>query len=360
MKNFCALALVSQCIGAASPAVAQPRITNIPRLYNQHFVIPTGVSADGRTVIGGTGFGLGMYWNAQQGTRDLGNLPGGAGSRGFGVSADGSVIVGTGTIGGFRYTQTGGAAYLFNPTRPSSALGVSADGGITVGALSFNSQTRGYRLSGAGELDILPVVPGGINSFAVAVSADGSTVVGYGSVNSRSLAYRWTQAEGLSMLGVLPGGQASTATAISGDGGTIVGRSGVTLTGDRAFRWTSRDGMQALGVLSGDTISEALGVNFTGSAIVGRSTTANDADKAFLWTASGGLVNLNTYLPTLGINLAGWNLTSAVGISADGNTIVGIGTFSGQRSGWLATIPSPGAGCIMGFGALLVARRRRR
>ena len=54
-------------------------------------------------------------------------------------------------------------------------------------------------------------------------------------------------------------------------------------------------------------------------------------------------LDLNDYLPTLGIDLSGWLLTIAHGISADGSVIYGEGWFDGERRWWVATgVPSPG------------------
>ncbi len=53
--------------------------------------------------------------------------------------------------------------------------------------------------------------------------------------------------------------------------------------------------------------------------------------------------NLQTVLTGVyGLNLAGWNLTAAMGVSADGNTIVGYGTNSlGRTEAWLAVLAEP-------------------
>ena len=68
-------------------------------------------------------------------------------------------------------------------------------------------------------------------------------------------------------------------------------------------------------------------MNADGS-VVGGASTLPSGDRAFLWTAALGLVDLNTYLPTRGLDLTGWTLTDVRGISADGTVIVGYGTFS--------------------------------
>lgn len=71
---------------------------NIPGVYPQY----VSLSADGSTIIGqGAGFdGFAFRWTAEDGIRDLGDLPGGRMESGaYGVSADGSVIVGSSSSG---------------------------------------------------------------------------------------------------------------------------------------------------------------------------------------------------------------------------------------------------------------------
>lgn len=70
-------------------------------------------------------------------------------------------------------------------------------------------------------------------------------------------------------------------------------------------------------------------------------------------------MNLNTYLPTLGLDLTGWNLEVCSAISFDGNTRVGQGTFNGETRGWHATIPAPGAAGLLAMGGRMASRRRR-
>jgi hypothetical protein len=40
-----------------------------------------------------------------------------------------------------------------------------------------------------------------------------------------------------------------------------------------------------------------------------------------------------------GVNLAGWTLTNATGISANGKVIVGYGTHNGVTEGWFVRLP---------------------
>jgi probable HAF family extracellular repeat protein len=117
--------------------------------------------------------------------------------------------------------------------------------------------------------------------------------------------------------------------------------------------------MQNLGVLSGGMSTYANAANADGSVVVGWDESAG-SDRAFLWNASVGMVDLNVFLPTLGVNLAGWNLQQARGISDDGSVIVGYGTYNGETRAWRVTgVPAPSAAVVVALGGLLTSRRRR-
>jgi probable HAF family extracellular repeat protein len=135
-------------------------------------------------------------------------------------------------------------------------------------------------------------------------------------------------------LGKLKGGSFSEAWSTNANGSVVVGTSDSS-NGERAFRWTGGK-MTDLGKLSGYANSYGRAVSADGFRVVGYSSDGTteqapgsgsilSTGRAFLWTSSG-MVDLNTYLPTLGgISLEGWTLREARGISADGSIIVGWG-----------------------------------
>jgi uncharacterized protein (TIGR03382 family) len=159
-------------------------------------------------------------------------------------------------------------------------------------------------------------------------------------------------------LGVLPGDTSSGAEAVSGDGAVVIGQSN-SPAGQRAFRWSST-GLQELGFLSGGTFSQALATNFDGTWVVGSADSAEGSNRAFIWNQWTGMVDLNEYLPRFGIELDGWTLWHATGISADGTVIAGNGTFNGEQRSWIVTgIPTPSSVSLMGLAVAWGARRRR-
>jgi len=70
----------------------------------------------------------------------------------------------------------------------------------------------------------------------------------------------------------------------------------------------------------------------TGDGIVGQGSSVL-GDEAFIWTPSAGTRDLKDVLVNdFGLDLTGWTLTSAKGISADGTTIAGWGTNTGGNT----------------------------
>ena len=306
------------------------------------------VSADGSVVVGSSGSGLGSFeafrWTASGGMVGLGVLPGmGMESQANGVSADGSVVVGSrttlpGQFQAYRWTQAGGMVNLGNNSR--HAYGVSADGAVVVGERRSRGDFEAFRwteTTGVVGLGFLPHLPEwSPTSYAFGVSADGAAIVGSSISSSSQVAFRWTDANKMIGLGDLIGGSVhSGARAASSDGSVIVGY-GNSSSGQEAFR---RMGgvMSGLGDLPGGIFrSIATSVSADGSVVVGSSTT-DIGSEAFVWDALSGMRNLKSVLTDGGLDLAGWTLTNARGVSTDGRTIVGVGVNpTGQTEAWRA------------------------
>ena len=286
----------------------------------------TGVSGDGSVVVGTGGIqpyeGGNLYyafrWTASSGTVGLG---GGNFSSASGVSGDGSVVVGTsgystsgyvGPIGSqaFRWTAGSGMVVLgYMPGGTYSAPnGISADGSVIVGSSSSAFGSQAFRWTAGSGMVGLGYLPGGTYSSANGISADGSVIVGSGSSTSGEQAFRWTAGSGMVGLGYLPGTTNSGAAAVSGDGSVVVGTS-YTASGNQAFRWTAGSGMQSLRdvlVTNGLNFDPAesliaSGISADGNTIVGTdyySTPDFDFELGFVATLPG-LIGVS---PTLSIN----------------------------------------------------------
>ncbi len=279
------------------------------------------VSGDGSVIVGGTFNFLGLEeafrWSGGV-VVPLGDLPGGPPSgpfrsRAFAVSADGSVIVGLG----------------------ASDLGIEA-----------------FRWSGGAMVGLGDLAGGLFESTALDVSADGSTVVGRGTSAAGVEAFRWNSSGGMLGLGDLPGGNfRSIANSISADGSTIVGVGTPATGGHQAFRWTSAGGMIGLGYLpSGGFSSEAFDASADGSIIVGTGQGSLGESRAFIWDESRGMRTLQSMLTIdYGLDLTGWELRMAHGISADGRVIVGWGHHNGQTEPWVARLGGASGGNAIEF-----------
>ena len=309
-----------------------------------------GISADG-TVVVGQGNGLNgveaFRWTQSGGIVGIGDLPGGAtASRSARVSADGTVIAGNGVSAfgqeGFRWTQGGGlvgigdlAGGIFS----SEVYGIDASGNVIVGESQSASGRQAFRWTlGGGMVGLGDLAGGTFDSSARGISADGNVVVGRSVIAGGTEAFRWTQGTGMLGIGDLAGGTFySQGNAASADGSVIVGVS-ASANGTEAFRWTQGGGMVGLGDLAGGVFySEAQAVSNDGSIVTGYSFSGT-GQSAFRWTQATGMQSLQTILTTAGVDLTGWDLSSAVGMDSTGNLIVGNGTLNGAYVGFLANI----------------------
>ena len=301
-----------------------------------------GVSADGTAVVGCGNSAAGteaFRWTRARGMEGLG-FP-----EAFAISADGSMVVGYRHIAKqaepVRWTRDGGTVCLGKLPDYSygSANGVSADGSVIVGTYGENNNIT-FRWTPGRGIAGLPGLPGAVvRCEARAVSADGAVVVGESRYESDyDEAFRFHADTGLIQLGVLPGDSSSVADGVSADGSVIVGSSFGAAT--QAFRWTQQTGMIGLGTLpDGSRNSRACGVSADGSIIVGQCY-GEGGFEAFIWDAAHGMRSLRQVLVSqfdLGASLAGWKLQSANAVSADGSFVVGYGMNpSGDREAWLA------------------------
>ncbi len=312
-----------------------------------------GISPDGSVVVGGSTSDLWMEaYRWQAGVMSgLGDLPDGPdNSCALAVSADGAVIVGEGnyypviaTSEAFRW-EDGVMSGLDVLCPGSFAMGVSADGTIVVGAIGSDGLAReAFRWTEAEGMVGLGDSAGQGEQFqcAYAVSADGTVIVGAGRTSSGQEAFRWVNGVA-SPLGDLGGSSthSSGATDCSADGSILVGY-GRSAQGIEAMRW--QDGvMSGLGDLPGGThFGFAFAVSADGSIVVGESDSASGY-RAFIWDATHGMRDLGDALASeYGLDLGGWVLQEATDISDDGMAIVGNGLNpAGDYEGWIVNLGS--------------------
>ncbi|MGI9294501.1 MAG: thrombospondin type 3 repeat-containing protein [Pseudomonadales bacterium] len=295
--------------------------------------------------------GRAFYWTKTGGIVNLGVLSNGA-SNGAAVNSDGSSIVGNSGGRAFRWTQSDGMVELVRlvTSGTANAKGVSADGSVVVGQTqrSFSGGTRFDAIrwttpSNPTSLGFLPGVGAGdFFADATGVSADGSIVVGDSRASDGQQAFVWTDGVMVGLGGLSTSGSpTSFANAVSSDGTFVVGGS-FSDQGPEAFLWSQANGMIGLGDLPGGNYSsEANDVSADGSIVVGRSegNSATGQSAAVIWDSANGMRDLKTLLQGEGLNLGGWQLVEATGVSDDGTVIVGRGiNTANQEEGWVAQI----------------------
>lgn len=325
--------------------------------------LPTGnsagalaISADGNWVVGLSSSANGLEafrWNQATGLEGLGDLPDGLFvSSAYGVSGNGQVVAGIGTRDGyqeaFRWTPGGGMIGLGNlenqPFFTSVANAVSANGQVVVGTSDILLGVEAFYWTEAEGMVGIGFFPGDVvfRSEAYGVSHDGGTIVGLGDIFNGTMAFRWRSVGGMEQIGFLPGGAFSVGYACSSGGEVVVGQA-ETEDGLLAFRWTSGGGIVAVpDFLPDDDMSAAHAVSADGNVIVGQAVDF-DGLVAFIKRPARPMERLVDVLANeYGLDMAGWVLENATGISADGSVIVGTGTFAGLQQAWVARLPQPG------------------
>jgi probable HAF family extracellular repeat protein len=228
----------------------------------------------------------------------LGFLPGGTASEAAGISADGTVVVGTNlspSIRAFLWTAATGMVDLgvLPGQTESYAAAVSADGQVVVGWSQNPDQSRPFRWTAAGGMVGLNV-PVGYRAYAV--SGDGSLIAGDTDPGT-ALAFRWTAAAGLELLPRLLCAE-DHARFVTPDGSRIVGWSAgaarpacTGAVGTQAAVWPASGGVIGVGPGPGGASSMALAASADGAVLVG-TTTSNTSTSAGRWTTETGWVAL--------------------------------------------------------------------
>jgi uncharacterized membrane protein len=252
--------------------------------YNEGQV--NGINADGSAIVGFLKNSVSSTYQAFKWTASGGSV-GLGGTYASGVTADGKTIVGADVNGpGIVTWSADGTVTPVLGFTTGIANGISSDGGVIVG---YSSHNPVYWTEQTGVVS-LPLMPSTDFGQAMAVSGDGSTVVGYnespqyvippgdslGDLDTDFLGFRWTASGGLEPLGHLaesePGHSDVLVECVNGDG-TIIGGDA---TGG-AFVWDESHGMRYLsdvlaseGVdVQGWSFSNVTGISADGRAMVG-------------------------------------------------------------------------------------------
>lgn len=340
--------------------------TTIDALPGTSLISPGGISADGSVIVGsgiiGANNQFGFRWTSQTGIQMLQPYAGDIWSQAYEVSADGNTIVGATKLTisssrGVRWTTLSNPQLITDGQgAPLQVVnGVSGDGSAVIGS----TVQHGYLANADGVL-ILPGLSSGHDTKPYGISNDGLTVAGYSTNSSNQMrAVRWTQAGGTQDLGVLPGFTNSWALDVSGDGSTVVGR--LEGSGDsssvRAFRWNSQGGLQNLGKLPAYSYTQPTSTSVDGEIVVGIAADPIQ-NRAWIWTPQSGMQDLTDFLaPVIPSDI----IFSTVIVSDDGRVLTGYASIAGQRTAWIAEIPEPATGTFLQAGlSIWISVRRRR
>lgn len=339
-----AAAAIALCLGAgAGVAVAQPVIRELPIPSGGTYSSALALGLYGSVTVGAGGTAgspVALRWIGANPPQTLGILPGGWYSVALGVSTDGSVVTGYGSTASgdraYRWTAATGLTELplFAGAIDSFGLGINTAGDTIVGVAGTMAGDRAFVWTLSGGMLPIPMLAGGLAAQGTAVSGDGRIVVGHQLTATGFRAFRWSSAEGVQALQTLSPDRDSYAFAVNADGAVIAGH-GMTTQGVRALRWENGEPL-SLGVVPGCTASYGVAVNGEGTRIAGYCNHPGN-NIAFLWTPAAGMVDLNAYLPTLGLDLSGWTLHQALAISPDGAALAGFGRLNGEFRGWVIT-----------------------
>ncbi len=329
----------------ATPSAAAQTLTDLGVLPGDEGSQGGGVSANGGAagaVSWGPSGTRSMRWSAGRGAEDLGALPNAsflyaAALSGNGEAAAGFVFYDSGVDHAVRWTRGRGLedlGTLPNALYGSSATGISFTGNEVTGVSSSSEGWyHAFRWTRRGMQD-LGALPGHTVSYGYAISGDGEVVTGLSTDGTGDVAIRWTARGGMQRLPQIAPGDWSVGFAANRDGSALAG-----VSGSNAALW--RDGaVRDLGTLPGGSFSMASAISADGRAVAGLCDNAAGALTACLWTERLGMVDLQQHLAALGVDLTGWTLTWATGLSADGAAIVGSGTHDGASRAWLVRVRS--------------------
>ncbi|MBI5863558.1 MAG: hypothetical protein HZB38_03415 [Planctomycetes bacterium] len=295
------------------------------------------------------------------------------------LSSDGTAAAGWFHLNGgarvMRWTIANGSEALTgSDTGFAEGLGCSGAGRVVTAFGGLYAGQTGYRWTQATGWIVLPMPPDTWFIVPRAISEDGmaiaSWVIGYPSGNVRPA--RWTESLGYEILHDVPADDAYPVV-ISGDGSTIVGQSY-----PRPFYWTQADGYTLIPV--GTSLAIRFGVSHDGRFVVGSDeqsvwrfervqqnllrlqrsdgtplrgyprgvsgdgsiVVGKGSASAFIWDEAHGARDLAAVLTgEYGVDLSGWTLTEAIGISTDGNVIAGNGLLNGQQTSWVVALQTP-------------------
>lgn len=210
----------------------------LPMLPGGTFAGIGGVNRDASVIVGYAGYSpTDFYQHAAvwSGGTVIDLTPGlsqPAYSQASACSAVGDIVAGFRTQDGtiyeaFTWTKVGNLVVLPGDGY-AGAYGMSEDGTVIVGfdGATWNAYGACYWLNGTRHN--IGTLPGDTSAYAVGCSSDGSVIVGV-SIGSTNRGFRWTAAGGMVDIGAIAGGRSNVQPRnCSGDGSAIIGVAALT------------------------------------------------------------------------------------------------------------------------------------
>ncbi len=347
------------------------------------YSIVWGLSRDGSTAVGSSYDSEGIiaaYWNGSGAHALESDYLGARPFAALAASADGSTIVGgmgpgvrafawrsTPDANGVRtrrLPELTGTTFLNSRAQDVDdsgryAIGYShapdsRPGALRVQAVAWDLEASTPAARGLGYIDPVTLP----SSNAASISGDGLTIVGDGRGPGSMVGFSMNrEAAAPSPVDIVATATADAVMAANLDGSVIVGR-----LGGHGFRFSGE--AAPLDSFGGGWTENALALSDDGSIVVGSAWhPALNASVAVIWDAQGHATRLDDLVAQqLGLDISGWSLTAATGVSGDGRTIAGYGLNpSGLTQGFVVTVPAPSPVTLvlLGLGCVACARRRR-
>lgn len=303
---------------------------------------PNGVSDDGDTIVGrwfpngNMAAEWAFRWQPGTGMTRM-SFPSLSRTIGIDVSGDGAKTLIQGNRLFYYVSSPSGTLYIGDVGPTGRGRAISADGQVVVGAR--DTASSGSPVYEAFRWTQATGIQGLGFTEAFDVSSDGSVVVGTrrypnpsgsGTVQG---AHVWRNGTGTD---VVANKSFASATAVSSDGSTVFGvytDGGGSDTHDYTFR--ERSGITIIDP-GPDQVFAPLAASEDGSIAVGEKIYPADFHQAVIWTEAGGVRKLrDVAVNDLGLDLTGWTLQRATGVSADGRVVIGYGNSpEGRREAW--------------------------
>ena len=352
----------------SSPATAQAPPPGL-HLVGSFNTDVRGLSPEGSVAVGALNAGPGQNhafrWSFPTGLTNLPALLPGDGGAAVGASTLGSVIVGLRSPAGgdsfstraARWTDSGPQALGVPAGVPADAQtdvwGVSGTGLISAGRVwTAPGSYRAVQWNGT-TATFLPVSGGGQASLATDVSNDGSVIVGWGGSFSRPK--RWTN--GIEATLSIGDALSGSAQVVSGNG--LVTGGTVFSNGEQQSRiaiWPTPASAPTI-IAPATSAPQILDISGNGAVAVGYYSALGTG---WVWTPSTGMLSATAYFALQGFDVSNWQIGAINAVSDDGLVFAGRGRFNGQNSGFVISVPAPGAAPALMLPLLLAAANRTR